>query len=133
MIFQRFNSLDFSEACADLFNQDFEDAEDWQRKYGVLTNPEAWSKYVYVINTYNQIEMFLKTREVDPELIFHLYHPNGIIHFWDKFRPVFMDIRERHEFPSYVEPFEYLFNEALKRYPSIRREDYMGYNPELKP
>ena len=83
------------------------------------------------MNTYNLAGMLLKTKEADPELIFQLYPPTGIIHFWDKFRLAIEDIRERHGYPSYAEPFEFLYNEAGTRYPSIRRE-YMDEPTELK-
>ena len=88
LIFQRFQgySLEYTKAFADVTSYtDWEDADDWHEKYGILANPEAWSEYAYITSTYNLVGILLKEEVADPELIFQLYPPQAVIRIWERF------------------------------------------------
>jgi hypothetical protein len=116
-------SIEYSKAYADVYNMvDWVDAEDWQRKYGIKTNPEAFAKQLYIRQVFNMAGLLLQEKEADPDLIFKLYTPNSIIPTWEQFEPLVQNTRESHGFPDHWEPFEFLYNEAKKRYPEISRK-----------
>jgi len=123
LILQRFQgySFEYMEAFVDVENfTDWEDSNDFLEKYGPEKNPEAFSKYLYTMSIYNLAGVFLKEKIADAELIFQLYQPNTIIGMWEKFEPLTLALRERRKYPEYREPFEFLYNEAKKRYPEIQ-------------
>lgn len=113
-------SKEYSRAYADVYNmQDWVDAGDWQRKYGITINPEAWANHVFILQVFNMAGLLLKEKEADPDLIFRLYTPFAIIPIWEKFETVIRDQREMSGYPEHYEPFEFLYNEAKMRYPEI--------------
>jgi len=130
LMFQRFQgySLEYTRAFANVLTyDDWEDAEDWNRKYGPRVNPEAWSEYVYITRIFNVAGILLKEEVADAELIFQLYPPNAVIRIWERFEPVTLDVRERRSNPTFYGPFEFLYNEAKKRFPDIIITDVPRY------
>ena len=97
---------------------DWEDVEDWAKKYGLKANPEAYSKWMYIMRVYGLGGIYLQ-EGADPDLLFKLYPLSAIIPLWEQFEPIIMVIRERNNDPRMWEPFEYLYNEAKKRAPEI--------------
>jgi len=123
LILQRFQGydLEYMEAFVDVENiTDWEDVDEFLKKYGPESNPEAFSKYLYAMSIYNLAGVFLKEKIADADLIFQLYQPNTVIGMWEKFEPITRYFRERRRYPDYREPFEFLYNEAKKRYPEIQ-------------
>ena len=122
LIFLRSQSyrMEYARAYANIVNHlDWEDPEDWFEKYGRLTNPEAFSNFLYIMNTYNLAGVLLKEKEADQDLIFKLYHPNAVIPVWEHFEPVIRYVRNNHRYSEWLEPFEFLYKEAKKKYPEI--------------
>ena len=118
-------SLDYTKAYSDVWGmRDWKTPEEFHKKYGILTNPEAFSKVVYVRSVFNWAGLLLKEKGIDPELVFQLYAPNTIIGLWDMYEPIILDVRQRFNYPEYWEPFEYLYNEAKKRYPDLELSEY---------
>jgi hypothetical protein len=113
-------SLDYTKAYAEtLVMDDWTTVEEFHKKYGIATNPDAFSKWIYIRSVFNWAGLLLKEEGTDPELLFQLYSPNAIIGLWERFEPVIRDVRIRFNYPEYWEPFEYLYNEAKKRYPDV--------------
>ena len=52
------------------------------------------------------------------DLIFQLYPAHVVIRLWEQFEPIIMNLRIRTH-STHLEPFEFLYNEAKKRYPEI--------------
>ena len=126
LIFLRFQgySVELQRAYADVTTyDDWEDVEDWDRKYGRRTNPEAFSKYLYIMSINNLAGLLLKEKEADPDLIFQLYPAASVIRIWEQFEPIVRNMREKRKYPALYEPFEFLYNEAKKRYPEIRAHE----------
>ena len=121
MIIQRSQSysLEYTRAFLEVRNMtDWEDAEEWEEKYGRTTNPEARSKWLYIMRLYTLAGLHLK-EGADPDLLFELYPHGAVMMLWEQFEPVIRYARERSNNPRRWKPFEYLYNEAKKRYPDI--------------
>ena len=97
---------------------DWEDAEDWAKKYGRKANLEAYSKWMYIMRDYGLAGIYLQ-EGADPDLLFKLYPLSAVIPMWEQFEPIIMAMRERVNDPRMWEPFEYLYNEAKKRAPEL--------------
>jgi len=122
LMFQRLQgySLEYMRTFAHVRNfTDWDDAEDWEERYGILVNPEAWAKYAYIMRIYNLAGILLKEKVADVDLIFQLYPANAVIRMWEQFEPIIRNRRERLRHPTFFEPFEFLYNEAKKMYPDI--------------
>jgi hypothetical protein len=101
---------------------DWEDAEDWEKKYGRKANPEAAAKWNYIMRIYGLGGIHLQ-EGADPDLLFKLYPLSAVIPLWEQFEPIIMFWRERLNDPRMWEPFEYLYNEAKKRAPELTPVD----------
>lgn len=113
-------SLEYYRAYTDTVGMDdWETVEEFHRKYGREANPEAFSKWIYVRSVFNTAGLLLKEKTVDPDLIFQLYAPNAVIGLWEQQEPIIREARMRFKHPTYWEPFEFLYNEAKKRYQEI--------------
>ena len=113
-------SLDYATAYAEVIGmEDWELVEEFHKKYGRETNPEAFAKWLYIRSVFNFAGLLLKEEGTDPELIFQLYAPPAIIGFWERHEPIIKDVRERFNYSNYWEPFEYLYKEAKRRFPEI--------------
>jgi hypothetical protein len=113
-------SLEYTRAYAETVGMDdWKTVEEFHRKYGRQANPEAFAKWLYIRSVYNMAGLLLKEKTVDPDLIFQLYAPNAVIGLWERQEPIIREARTRFKHPTYWEPFEFLYNEAKKRYPEI--------------
>ncbi len=122
LIFQRYQgySKDYVKTYFEVSKMtDWTDAEDWVRKYGKDVNLEADSNWTYIMSIYNLVGILLQEEEADPELIFQLYPPHVIIRLWENFEPVIQGLRGKTH-PEHLKPFEFLYNEAKKKYPDIQ-------------
>lgn len=110
---------------------DWENVEDWNKKYSFKENPEYVSKWLYVLYTYNTAGISLK-RGADPDLIFQLYSANSTLGLWELYEPVIKHIRGSNNNSQWMESFEYLYNEARKRLPQFRRSLFDLDTPRFK-
>jgi hypothetical protein len=114
-------SIDYANAYAEVIGmEDWETVEEFHEKYGRESNPEAFAKWLYIRSVFNFAGLLLKEEGTDPDLIFQLYAPPAIIGFWERHELVIKEVRVRFNYPSYWEPFEYLYNEAKRRHPEIK-------------
>ena len=117
MILQRFQGygLEYTRSWNEVRNTlDWKDVGEFNQKYHRTKNLEFSSKWLYVMATYNLAGISLK-RGADPDLIFLLYPPNAVITLWEQYKPVVENIRENSNYPLFMEPMEFLSNEAKKR------------------
>jgi hypothetical protein len=103
---------------------DWNTLEEFRAKYGISVNPEKWSKYMYITRVFNIAGIMLKENMADADLIFKLYPPYAVINIWEQFEPVTQGLRERVNFPEAYESFEFLYQQAKKRYPEIIPNPY---------
>ena len=122
MMFQRLQgySLEYTKAFAEVWRYtDFETVEEFTDKYGWRSDPETFSKYLFVTRIYNLAGILLQENMADSDLIFKLYPPASVIGIWERFEPLIFDRRRRINHPGFYEPFEFLVNEMRKRFPEL--------------
>ena len=99
--------------------QQFESMEEWGKKYGPYTNPDAYNKFVAFLQYYNAAGDILKKGIVDLDDI-HVYcSPIAILMFYEKFQPMMDSMRKWYSMEDTPNPAEYLYNETRKKYPKI--------------
>ena len=97
---------------------DWETPEEFLDKYGADVNPEARSKWIYIMRMYEMAGLSLHGG-ADPEILFELWSVVAVINLWEQFESVIIYQRERNNAPFMYEPFEYLYNEVKKKYPDV--------------
>jgi hypothetical protein len=109
---QSFNSKEFLEAVFRVWNLDFEDYNDFLKKYGqpFAESPAAVALAV-VGNLYEGAGELLHRGLVDYESISNI--PTSIT--WEKMKPIIEGTRKQYNFPALYDKFEYLYNEVKKR------------------
>jgi hypothetical protein len=106
---------------------DWKTPDEFREKYGRITNPEAYAKYIYINRAYELAGILLMEKMADPELLFKLYPAGAVISIWETFSPYILDQRRLRNNPERNAAFEYLYNEAKRIYPDIRHRD-VEYN-----
>jgi len=112
-VFQRFNEPDFFDKYTRFLAWKWKDYDDYFNKYGPKVDPESWYSEGSVAAFFNGVGLLLYMNLLDIKLI----HGLLFIHvkmFWDKIRPVSLEMRERLSFPQIDEWVEYLYEELLK-------------------
>ena len=94
------------------------DFEDFDVKYGEITNNEAAGKMNALLGYWNGVGVLVQKRLIDPELIYDMKRLT-IIELWDKFSPVIFEWRRRYSAPQIYIGMEYLVEE-LRRIRGVR-------------
>ena len=113
------HDLDYTKAYSYLMSKDFTTTEEFLKHFNVKENPEAWAYYIYIGIRYNNIGLLLREGLIDPDIVFDIFNPMVIIQLWEKIAPIEKQTRIRNNHPKHYEAFEYLYNEAKKRYPDL--------------
>ena len=122
MVYQKYqsHSLEYTRAYSEVSSfTDWDSGEEFHEKYGALANPDAWSKYLMIERSYNAVGILLQENMVSADIIFKLYPAHSIIRMWEQFLHLTEYARDRYNAPDHLESFEFLYNEAKKRYPDI--------------
>ena len=119
MIFLRFQGFDktYHLAVADVLSQEWGSTHEDYRKH----SPESRANFNYVQVRYNNLGVMLKQKMMDPDLFYQVFPTGNIIRFWEKMENIILDYRETTKDVTYNEGFEYLYNEAKKRFPDISK------------
>jgi hypothetical protein len=111
-IIARSITLDFLRCVLELLGYEWNDYEDFEKKYGSESNVEASAKRYMVWNSYNSMGMMLRKGMVEAEDIFDAGSPS--VFLWIKYKDVIEENRRRYNGTDYLMDFEYLSNEMLK-------------------
>jgi hypothetical protein len=117
-LFLRFQSFDktYSEAAFDLLNTDWGSTFEDYRK-----NPlESRINFDYIQMNYNIVGSMLKQGIIDPDLLYQITGPRRLMLVWETIENIVQNYRETFNDPTFVESFEYLYNETKKRFPDIK-------------
>jgi len=111
-IYQSFCSKEFLEAVYKVWNLEFEDYNDFVKKYGppFAENPVAVALAI-VGNLYEGAGELLYRGLADYESVSNI--PIGMM--WEKMKPIVEGARKQYNFPTLFNKFEYLYNETKKR------------------
>jgi hypothetical protein len=89
------------------------DAEDFFKKYGPLTNPEAFAMFLDHSNYYDSIGLLLKTNNLSVDYL----SPTMIVsiaYFWEKVEPIADAISAIIRRPNSYENVKFLYDQVLK-------------------
>ena len=106
----------------DLLSWEYEDAEDFDAKYGKDANPEANKSWEWWQNYMEGMGVLVREGYVSIRLI-ALLSSGGVKNLWRKFQPLIYEERERHNWPRWDIEFEYLYDTLM---------DYAEKHPELQ-
>lgn len=104
------------------FTWEYEDYDDFMKKYGPITNPEAFSYFMLKSLQMEGIGVMVKRGLINIGFIAD-WVSGTIVDDWEKLEPIVREYRLRMSFPHFQEYHEYLYNEVKK---------YKDKNPELK-
>ena len=122
LVYQRLEgySLEYTKAFSEVASfTDWETPEEFEEKYGIHTNPEAFSKYLFIQRRFSLAGILLKENIADADLIFQLFPPTAIIRIFEQFEPAMRFAREKRNYSKMQESFEFIYNEAKTRFPEI--------------
>ena len=96
-----------------LYNQEWEDFEDYMRKYGPSSNPEAFVKFIKIADIFQSLGSFVDDGIFDIKAV---YERSGftIIAAWEKMAPIIRGIRKHSKNPVIFPQYENLYNELIK-------------------
>ena len=97
----------------ELLRYEWEDFEDFERKYGSENNVEATAKRFAVWQDYNLIGLMLRKGLVEANDLFDM-GVQGVIFLWEKYKPIIEEERKRYLGNNFLKDFEYLAGEMLK-------------------
>lgn len=86
-------------------NWEWEDYDDFERKYGSDDHPERWAKRFSVIRTFDGIGLLLKDGLLDADRLYDLIRA-GTIQLWMKWGPIIKEQRVRYGYPKDQEGVE---------------------------
>ena len=95
-----------------MYNWEFNDFEDYNKKYGIQANPDANSSLATVGIVFSQLGYQMKMNNIEPMYAEGIQ--NMIVQFWEKFGPIIMEVRKRMNFPRALWAVEYLYDEVKK-------------------
>ena len=127
-IFQATTTKEFltdSEELIHIWN--WRDYEDYDAKYGEITNLEGNGKLSYIMSFFNGVGVLVQKGLIDSELIYDMKRI-AIIDVWEKFSPIVREWRTRYSAPQIFGGYEFLYDE-LKRIRDVRRDSvHVGHS-----
>jgi hypothetical protein len=101
---------------------EFDDFEDYRRKWGMDANPEASAKKLHVLTELDGLWHLLNRGLIELDFVPPLAMTVAV-RFWEKWGPIEVELRGILNNPRRSEYVEYLYNEIIK---------YLEEHPELK-
>lgn len=112
-LYLTWGSEDMKKALQDVFALEFENYDDFMKKYGL--GSQAWVDVDKVGWFINGIGFLVHEGFVNIKLVLGLFHKHALIVLWEKLKPVVEGVRKKFGFPESYVWFEYLYNEVKKR------------------
>ena len=98
----------------ELLGMEWEDFDDFRRKYDSTVDPEGFSRRWQVWLAYESAGFMLHLGLVDVETVYSMMGGFSIIQFWEKFKPVILEQRRLYSEPYWFRWMEYLADETVK-------------------
>jgi hypothetical protein len=126
-VYQTFSSTELHRNYMELLNYEWEDYEDFERKYGSDNNLDSYSKRISLWGWFNGMGLLMQKKLIDPEMVYFTAG-NQALWTWAKYEPIIKEMSRRYNVSDSVEHFEYLVNEMRKI--SDRRGSQLADIPE---
>ena len=97
----------------ELLRYEWNDFEDFEKKYGSENNLEATAKRFSVWQDYNLIGLMLRKGLVEADVLCDM-GVQGVIFLWEKYKPIIEEERKRYMSMNFLSDFEYLAGEMLR-------------------
>jgi hypothetical protein len=133
-IYQEMSSQEHYIRSNELLHMEWEDWDDYVRKYGSDNNPEAYALRCSMWYRLNGVGLLVKAGLIDVERVFDLMSET-ILWQWEKWGDIIIMIREKYNNPGYMAGFEFIAEEMVKEsesrgYPADVPEGYGSYIPK---
>jgi len=109
-IYSSFHEEEFFEKFTNILSWKWKDYDDFMGKYGYRADPKAWRTFGSVGAFFEGIGVLVHRGLIDVDLVGELLSRH-IVFFWDKIKPISLEMRRRLEVPVDVW-LEYLYNEV---------------------
>jgi len=113
-IYSVFRTEEFQDNITDIWSWKWDDYDDFMKKYGPTTNPKAWRALGSIAGYFEGIGLLVNKKLMDISLVENLMSGH-IIYFWEKIKPLSVDLRINLNYPQLDMWKEYLYNEIKKR------------------
>jgi hypothetical protein len=113
-IYNRFQEVEFRKNFNDVLTREWEDYDDYVRKYGRFTNPTAQAASTSIGLFFEGLGVLLERGLLDVDMVSDLMS-SPVRLYWEKMSPIFMGMRARMNRDDTMAWAEYLYNEVLKR------------------
>jgi hypothetical protein len=105
---------EFLEAFVDIMEVEFEDYDDFVKRYGKpFSKNQVPMSFMMISNFFEQVGILLKNELIDASLVEQLFPNPSMI--WEKTKPIIEGMRKEYHDPDFHNWFEYLYNEMKKR------------------
>jgi hypothetical protein len=113
-IHNQWNNKEFIKPFMEILNLWQWDSEDeFWRKYGQISNVEAYVSFITVLWYFESVGTLLKSRLINIKLVDALYS-DRYVQFWEKFETILQGLREDFKNPTYYQNSEYLYTRLKK-------------------
>jgi len=113
-MYRDFKRPDVQKAYSDVvYVWEWENYEDFQKKYGRLSNWDEFNKYMLVYSIYEGLGVLIYRNLIDVKMIDELMR-SYVMNFWEKIGPIMVEVRTRYDAPLAAEWTEYLYEEVKK-------------------
>ncbi len=135
-IYQDMSSPEHYIRANELLTMEWEDWDDYYRKYSSENNPEAYALRNSMWYRLNGVGLLVKAGLIDVDRVYDLMS-GTILWQWKKWGDIIIRIREEYNIPGYLEGFEFIADEMVKEsesrgYSADVPESYGRYVPEEK-
>ncbi len=112
-IYREMSSPEHYMRANELLHMEWEDFDDYYRKYGSENNPEAYALRCSMWYRLNGVGLLVKAGLIDADRVYDLMR-NTILMQWKKWGDIIIRIREEWNIREYLEGFEFIANEMEK-------------------
>jgi hypothetical protein len=112
-IYQEMSSPEHYIRTNELLHMEWDDFDDYYRKYGSENNPEAYALRGSMWHRLNGVGLLVKAGLIDVDRVYDLMR-NTILTQWKKWGDIIIKIREEWNILEYLEGFEFIANEMVK-------------------
>ena len=116
-VFDRYNDVEYRKIWQELRYHQWEDYDDWERRYGPPEHIDTWSRVESIGAYFQGIGVLVEEELIDIRLVDKLLR-RQIIGLWEKYGPIAKERRKRYAFSrGSGDVIEYLYNRIMQLEP----------------